>query len=189
MSAFKSFWEQHFSDAYPVGFLLRVKFQEHWIRFHALPESKRYASSDAERAIVLERADALATATLGKSDCWVVASYPTDDWKPDRDFKRVRRNLQLEEAFSWRDKGEHETDQFEWTTCANIMQWTHGRFNELLLAIADDTGPNTIWISCKHKSIFAPYDGGFDLFLSDHDSIQHLRKKYAAWLSPRPDGL
>ncbi|WP_446689018.1 DUF3885 domain-containing protein [Rhizobium laguerreae] len=44
------------------------------------------------------------------------------------------------------------------------VRWQEGSFDDLLTARADDeTGP-TLLMNSGNGAIFAPYDGGFDLF-------------------------
>jgi hypothetical protein len=37
--------------------------------------------------------------------------------------------------------------------------------------------------------VYAPYDGGADLFLSSESERDQYREKYSAWLSAHPSGL
>ena len=43
MTEFKSFWRNHYGECPPLGHRLRDAFVDRWVRFHSLPESKRYA--------------------------------------------------------------------------------------------------------------------------------------------------
>ncbi|MFZ3566783.1 hypothetical protein ACNYS0_07350 [Streptomyces sp. BH034] len=48
-------WQQHWPNCPPVGYKLRDPYRDLWVRFHSLPESKRYAEDESEYAVVLER--------------------------------------------------------------------------------------------------------------------------------------
>lgn len=48
-------WQRRWADCPPVAHQLRGPYREVWVRFHSLPESKRYAQDDHEYAIVLDR--------------------------------------------------------------------------------------------------------------------------------------
>jgi len=39
------------------------------------------------------------------------------------------------------------------------------------------------------NAIFAPYDGGFDLFPPSQLDVEHMRELHPEWLSSYPDGL
>jgi hypothetical protein len=40
----EAWWNNHYPEAPPVGFLLRQVYSDRWLRIHSLPGSKRYAS-------------------------------------------------------------------------------------------------------------------------------------------------
>src|SRR5215203_1796598 len=48
-------WDEKWPKTSPDGPVLRTEHGDRWVRFHSLPESKRYADTEAEHAIVLER--------------------------------------------------------------------------------------------------------------------------------------
>src|SRR4051794_27473060 len=54
-TALTELWQQHWPNCPPVGYKLRDPYQGLWVRFHSLPESKRYAEDESEYAVVLER--------------------------------------------------------------------------------------------------------------------------------------
>ena len=66
MAGFEQFWRDSYGEFPPVTYRLRYEFfDSRWVRFHSLPESKRYPESDTEMEIVLERANILADRVLG----------------------------------------------------------------------------------------------------------------------------
>ncbi|MGY5778272.1 DUF3885 domain-containing protein [Rhizobium sp. LEGMi135b] len=57
----------------PLSWMLRSDKSLAWVRFHSLPNSKRYPEDEAEERIVLNRAYTLANATLGTdAGCWQI---------------------------------------------------------------------------------------------------------------------
>jgi hypothetical protein len=44
-------------------------------------------------------------------------------------------------------------------------------------------------MSRKTGKIFAPYDGGFDLFPSPGEEVAQLKSRFSEWLSSHPEGL
>lgn len=172
-SLFLSFWASRHPNAEPMGWKLRETATP-WARFHALPQSKRYAESDIDRAIVLSRANALGSALLNAgAPCWIVEAR-ADDIEGDGEF-----------FGSYRE----EQDAPTWRYYVREGIWENGKFDTEIAQIADDGPAYIIWISLKTGSIFAPYDGGFDLFPSSENGVEQLRKEYADWLSDRDDGL
>ena len=67
-------------------------------------------------------------------------------------------------------------------------QLSQQTFDARLLEIADDT-ERSLWMNRATGAIFAPYDGGFDLFPCSHADAAALRTEHADWLSDYPGGL
>lgn len=174
MSSFAETWQRHHGNAPPLSFAMRAESAEHWLRFHALPASKRYPASEAEQQIVLTRANILARAVLGEGDpCWLVQA---GDWG--------------EPALgAWDYEALHHHDEFDWQIRAALTTFQSNAFDALLLGIADETARRTLWMNANNGSVFAPYDGGFDLFLKSAEEVRFLKARHADWLSNHPDGL
>jgi hypothetical protein len=174
LSDFEKSWRRHYGDAPPLSFALRDAGIEHWLRFHALPESKRYPETDAEREMILERANILGRAVLGENGpCWLVQA---GDW-------------QKAAMATWDCNGAYHYDEFDWPVFAQRTTFRTGAFNALLLEIAEEVALRTLWMSESNGNVFAPYDGGFDLFLKSAEEVRFLKARLAAWLSDHPDGL
>ncbi|MEV8528784.1 hypothetical protein AB0451_32290 [Streptomyces sp. NPDC052000] len=54
-AALAELWQQRRPNCPPVGYKLRDPYRNVWVRFHLLPESKRYAEEESEYTVVLER--------------------------------------------------------------------------------------------------------------------------------------
>ena len=65
--------------------------------------------------------------------------------------------------------------------------WSPGRFDDLLLAVADEKARPRLWMAAN-GAIFAPYNGGVDLFLPDVTQVQRMseRQGLALAASSRP---
>ncbi len=169
-------WRRFHPHQWPVGWALRQSKSLPWLRLHALPESKRYSQNAAEQAIILDRAYELAGQVIGDGEhCWqVAATY--GDWAPssgnvmqlDDDVDEVARGLHFD---------------------AMARQWQRGGYDTILTEIADDVAGHILWFNSSNGAIFAPYDGGFDLFPSSQQDVENYRMLYSEWLSKRPDGL
>lgn len=55
LTSFAAAWRKTRPQSRPIGDELRSSNSETWVRFHSLPNSKRHAENDAERAEVLSR--------------------------------------------------------------------------------------------------------------------------------------
>jgi hypothetical protein len=185
MQSFEGHWRKFYPNAQgPTGWMMRRSGAVHWLRFHSLPQSKRYAETEAERRVLLARQNALAYAVLGHSDCWLVQTC----WVAASQEQKPSPNYPFEFSFEFlADEG--DDDDHPWKVYASAQTWGRGTFDNLLLAIANDDIRDTIWLSCETGAVFAPYDGGVDLFLPTQSQIETLKAEHRDWLSPHPDGL
>lgn len=67
-------------------------------------------------------------------------------------------------------------------------EWQPGEYDEKLLALADDE-IRVIWMRRDNGAVFAPYDGGFDLFPATWEDVALLKEERRDWLSDHPEGL
>ena len=142
--------------------------------------SKRYEETAKEKQTILARADELATEILGeKADCWLVECRKGRLGRPF--MTRVKGHSVLDIA--------EPEDDYIWTAHVSPARWKAGSARRLLWQVAQDrTGP-TLWINRTSGAIFAPYDGGFDLFPASLQHVEALRQKHSNWLSNEPGGL
>ena len=188
---FEEAWIHHHPGLRPIGYMLREDDVKTWIRFHSLPQSKRYAETDKERGILLNRQNVLATEVLGLAGCWLIQTHWVTppgmvDVADELDPFRTTRERNLEFAFEFSIP---EDDDQLWRVHAVKTDWVSGQFDDLLLAVADEKAGPTIWMSGENGSLFAPYDGGVDLFLHDVKAAKALAVKYADWLPTSESGL
>jgi hypothetical protein len=194
MQDFEAIWRRFYGDAEPVGWMMRHAGAKHWVRFHSLPLSKRYAETDTERQILLDRQNTLADKALGpNSRCWLVQALP-EKFDSSLVFPAHAGSfttwptLSLESAFRF-EVDEDDGEVFAWNTFVSSQIWEPGSSDDLLWAIANEDAACTLWMSCSDGAVFAPYDGGVDLFLPNIAKVQMLKDIHGDWLSNHPDGL
>ena len=168
-------WARFYAGLWPAGWMLRTSGQLPWTRFHALPESKRYADTPDEYQIVLERAYELADQVLQEgAPCWLVtATYEDGEIGA----------LDSDSFFADEDGDEG------WLFSATEVTWERGSVDAILAEIAQDRAGPTLWFSRETGKIFAPYDGGFDIFLRSPEEVEEMKTKYGEWRSSHPEGL
>lgn len=177
MSGFVEVWRRHYGDAPPLSFALRDLDCAFWLRFHALPSSKRYADNAEENRVVLDRARTLARAVLGEgSPCWLVQ---TGDWETPAD-QEARRPFFV---------SAYHYDEGDWPAYAELTSLPMPQFDSLIAEAARGAMPRVLWINQQTGGVFAPYDGGFDLFLRSSSEVEFLKARHSGWLSQHPDGL
>lgn len=171
---------------------------KHYIRFHSLPESKRYADSDDEMAIVLQRhhalLDALAAATPGEPWFASTSTYDQSDMgKWSRPIGRAPEVhpalIRLGPARVWRrdqpiDDGDapgklwlYEVGASDWNT-----------LDPLLRAVANDELENVTIGPSSWTWAYHPYDGGAYVHVREPHR-QELMDAYDDWLSPQREWL
>lgn len=183
MIAFPDFWRERFGETPPLSYVLREAFTDQWVRFHALPDSRRYPESNTDRAEWLRRANTLAIATLGPNAmCWLVQLGSAElGWPPEAETFRDRHKLTL--------VADYVHDAATWPAFAATVTFGSGAFDELLLEVAQDLAFRTLWISADTGRVFAPYDGGFDIVLSSPTEVAAFKAGYSSWLPQSPSGL
>src|SRR5688572_10458469 len=190
--AFLTFWRSHFGDCPPAGFLLHETFPDRWFRIHSLPESKRYADTAREMSALLARHNTVASDVLGDgSPCVVVskADYNPRVGRPSRghvQFARLQAQpLIVVTANNPNDSGTGWSIPLAWAR----VTWQPGSLDDVLADVANALlGPFLI-VSETTGRVYAPYDGGADLFLSSEAERNEFRRRYEAWLSSHPSGL
>lgn len=176
-------WRESFGKALPVGFSCRENLHDLWLRIHSLPCSKRYAETGQDRKEVIERQNAVAEYVLCEgSQCIIfVTSFGEDKiWNPN--FAPLN-DIVPSHVMSHCQDG----DDLQFFA-ANIV-WRNGAFDDLISAIADDRSFPVLIANMSRRSVYAPYDGGADLFFSSHSEVAVAREKFSQWISKRDDGL
>lgn len=178
-------WNAKWPNSEPLGYVLRGDFPERWVRFHSLPDSKRYAGTPEEAAEILRRHRTVLAELHGSdvSELVVVGA----DWGPPDIASGWSKN-HLNDPWLWRVA----QDTFD-PEAGPVYCWVQSGVDDaaldaLLTAAANDAGrflvadPGLNWLYC-------PYGGGVDVLLGDHLERDALRDRHSDWLSGRSDGL
>lgn len=185
-------WKTEHGKAAPVGYVLRGRYPENWVRFHSLPESKRYPDFDWEMAEIIRRAITIAGALFDEGE--VVYIYKSrfyfDDDPPAPDVEKLAGQATEQGCATFfanpDDLPPNEDDAF--TTWALSAAWPPSFFSELIRQVANEEERLLSFVSPMSGNIFSPYDGGFDLFFQSTD-IRRSLKFLKGWRSSRHDGL
>jgi hypothetical protein len=193
MSGFETIWRRWHKGYAPLGHRLRDAGAPNWVRFHSLPGSKRYADDAQEDAVVRARWNTLAGEVLGEGlPCWLVsARWPQpdlEDYKTEDAFG-ARYGLEPAMTFASEDQEAEGSASEPWTALAAPLTWRSGAYDELFDAIAAGSTWGWLWLSHRTGAVFAPYDGGVDLFPTAADEADRLRRQYAEWLPDHPSRL
>jgi hypothetical protein len=177
-------WEEKWPGCEPVGYLLRSRHPERWVRFHSLPGSKRYADDPEEYRELLRRHRTLLTELMKGSDTSPLIVVAVD-WG-SQDLASGSSREQVPKAWPWRIVDDDFDPEAGRLYCWVQLGVDEGGLDALLLSTADDegrfliAGPDLDWLYC-------PYDGGVDVLLSSTAERDALRGRHAGWLPSLDD--
>ncbi|GHH42954.1 DUF3885 domain-containing protein [Lentzea cavernae] len=181
-------WEERWPDCPPIGHDLRCE-RDRWVRFHSLPESKRYPDTEDEWAIVLDRYNTVLDELFAGVDVHVV----TSDWSrtpapPERPHEQT---VWHPGAHHWTSVLEDPDPDFQIYTHVYVSRipWERGCIDTLLRAVANDATSGVLIIDADLQRAYHPYDGGADVILTTSAERDELCSRHADWLSTHPSGL
>ena len=175
-------WDREWGDTPPIGHLLRAAQRDRWVRFHALPESKRYPDSEEEYGIVLARHHALLDALGLSGRCFALAMRFTNDLMPPE-------NPGLPEAILWRTVAVDEEEDLDAFIYGAEMSFPSAKIDDLLRAVADEKEVGVILLPSDGAWLYCPYDGGADVIAPSPAVRDELARQFSEWLSAHPTGV
>lgn len=188
-------WARRWPNSRPIAHELSCGANGRWVRFHSLPESKRYAGNETEYAEVLRRHNILLGELVGTPAQEQAVLVFTCSWSDGP--MPVPRAPDLTAASppstywtSVLEDRDEDTGE-EWWTHLYVGQvpWTDGVLDALLRLVADDETAGVI-IGCRQLSwLYHPYDGGADVLAASPAQRDQLRDRHKAWLPAHPRGL
>lgn len=196
LAAFGAAWDAHWPDVAPVGYELRYRAPETWVRFHSLPESKRYPGDRSERDEVLRRHLVL-LGELGvlcgtqTTDLRVITVSGSSSTTP------VPREARIARAFPsgrhWRSlplEPDWPDDDSWWVHYfLGRCTLTSRRLRNLLRLVMVDRAEGVVIAPAGAQWLYHPYDGGADVIAPSTEVREILRERHADWLSAHPSGL
>lgn len=176
-----SAWTRQWPGSEPVRWMLPAE-HDRSVRFHSLPDGKRYPESEGEYREVVRRQRAILDVLRGGEalDSLVVIAV---DWGA-RDLESGTSRMQLHEPWPWRI-GKDPCDP----DAPPVYFWVQlgvesDELDRLLRSTADDAG--RFVLSNREMSwLICPYDGGVDIVLPSATERCALEERFPEWL---PDG-
>lgn len=176
-------WRHQWPGCPPLASRLKHAFRDRWVRFHSLPDSRRYPENDADYSIVLHRYNSILDDLFRGKEIRVV----TTGWSTERE-PTERHTRWHPDAHHWMSlrTNEDEADP-DFVTYTHLfvgqMEWRPGVIDDLLRAVAEDATSGVMITSLSFDRIHHPYDGGADVLLPttvERDAMKHRRLD---WLS------
>ena len=191
-SEFNNYWTENYASTLPLGYELVAENPENWFRIHSLPKSKRYADTEEEFQIILDRQNELITAVFEEGTeiillfCTFTNDLSNENYAEIRDYHdfKLTETLNLYKNFP---EEEYPKD-FSMRIFIKSEKWKKESRDKMLRLIADDE-IKILFICPSKKRIIAPYDGGVDIVMENKIKRNEFKAKYKSWLSYRKDGL
>lgn len=192
---FSGLWSTIWPDSRPVGHELR-KNVDRWVRFHSLPESKRYPENKDEYSEALRRINSVISELVGVSPSstlhvltvsWSQSSAPVE--------REPTLSAALSEADYWTSVLYEVHDDVDpvderWMhVYVSQRQWSNRSIDPLLRLVADWEAVEVIIADDGLDWLIHPYDGGFDVIAPSSKRRNELRRDHADWLSSHSSGL
>ncbi|OLZ44673.1 hypothetical protein BS329_35780 [Amycolatopsis coloradensis] len=181
-------WQQQWPGCPPLSHMLNRAFPDRWVRFHSLPESKRYPDHDAEYDVVLHRHNSILDELFQGQDIRIITTHWSDD--PEPQAMSPRRARQLPGARHWRSllDDEDDTDPRYAHLYVDRTTWQPGLLDDLLRDVADEVVADVMITNLSVDRIHAPYDGGADVLLPTTAERDIVKRRHIDWLSVHSHG-
>ncbi|WP_051435819.1 hypothetical protein [Tenacibaculum sp. 47A_GOM-205m] len=190
-SEFINYWKKEYPESFPINHEMKWIYPHRWLRIHNLPDSKRYAESEDEYNIILDRQNQLINDLIGEeSEIAIFFGLYTNDkandnYKELTDFGRFIKVLTID---LYKERPEEYEDETYFDIYVKTEKWKSKSRDKILKAIADDE-IRVMFISFIKKCVIAPYDGGVDIIVDSTEKRDRLKVKYSDWLSHQQDGM
>lgn len=182
------FWKCSLNDIKPEAHSLKHLFKERWVRFHALPGSKRYPETEDEYREILRRHNAVLTELNGARSTYFLVLPEYSEHKtptaPEPELIGMFSKMSY-----WRTIDQTEEYGSFWHMHIACVSYSGTEFDGLFRLVADNHVNNVMIISIHQELVFHPYDGGADIVLKSRKERDTLKMRHREWLSSHPEGF
>lgn len=184
-------WQESVGPAAPVGHVLRRFLADRWVRFHSLPESKRYPDTAVEYAEVVRRHLIVANDLFAAGE--EIFIFCSDCLDPELGTvqlqtvpEAVLSNV-LAEMPANPGVVSPEDDDF-YCVRALVTSWPPAFFEDIVRGVADEKVWGLCFVSSASANVYCPYGGGMDVFAWPNERAR-IATKFSQWTPSRQDGL
>jgi hypothetical protein len=180
------YWQEHFALCPPINYLLKVFYTNRWLLIHSLPDSKQYAETEAEWAILFETQNQILNDVFKESEELILFTglfshskiLFEDEGLIDNEALKsfVFEPLQKIDLYAM-SKEYCEANTFYTPHFVTVFYKANG-YIHILKSIANDK-VRAFFLSPTTNSIVAPYDGGVDIFYADTTTRDFYKIKYS----------
>lgn len=182
-----NFWKKYLNGCEPIAHQLKHIFKRRWVRFHALPESKRYPENELEFQEICSRHRTVLNEINGLSnELLVVLPEYTENIIPRCPAEEFGDTFTQSEF--WITLDQLEECGTYWHLHVAKVYSPYDELDDVFRLVANDQVRNIMIVSLSSRSVFHPYDGGADIILQSEEARNKLKQKYQGWLSQHPEG-
>ncbi|MEV0581359.1 hypothetical protein [Nonomuraea sp. NPDC050310] len=169
----------------PIAYQLRGWYADRWVRFHSLPGSTRYAETEDEYEIILDRHHRVLAELGAWEGLYVIAVYLEDE------EGRVSPDPRHPGAVPWLTIEPGSDSPFEDAVrlYASMISFDRQALDPLLRGVADEEIIDVIIAPLDLRWLYHPYDGGADVIAPTVHDRDVLKNRHPDWLSAHPAGL
>jgi hypothetical protein len=182
----ESYWKLTFTECPPINYLLKVYYTERWLRIHSLPDSKRYAATNAEWEILFHTQNCILEDVFEENETLYLftgiysnteITFAENSFSDNQSLKAYDFiPLKIIDLYAM-SKDYCEENTFFTPHFVPIL-FKKNNYNELLKAIANDE-TRAFFLNPKTNTIVAPYDGGLDIIYKDTQIRDFYKNKYS----------
>lgn len=185
------FWQNTFEGFVPEAHNLKREFRSRWVRFHSLPESKRYPDNEEEYQEVLRRHNVVLQEVCGDK-CRVLVVLPeySETNTPTKPEPELASMFPATEPWCTLEQHDEDDDyELYWHLHVAEIGYSGNELDDLFRLVANDETGNIMVIDPLVSMVFHPYDGGADIVLASTKQRDDLKEKHSEWLSTEPSGF
>lgn len=182
-AALSVLWDERWPGCSKLPYELRRR-RDRWVRFHALPGSKRYPESEAEYETVLARHNTILTGLAVDRAVLVVTAGYSGAAEPQEPCRTAEAVAVHPDATYWTSECiDDEPAAGSWAHLyAGRLSWSPGRLDALLRQVVDEVIADVLVADTNLRWLYHPYDGGMDVLLPSTADRDALRDRYPGWL-------
>lgn len=187
------YWTTCFANATPLAHLLRGQCGDRWVRFHSLPQSKRYAETEEEWATLLHRHNSVLGQLCSNgrtlqvlTSNWSATSEPDG---PPEELRALSLAAEVWRSLPMHESEEDETDPWFLHVFHSPVVWQPGALDDIIRLVADDVLRNVMILDPTDTWLLHPYDGGMDVIARSQEQRARISRDLASWRSRRSDSM
>lgn len=175
-------WRTIAGSVLPIAHGLKFDLEQRWVRFHCLPDSKRYPDHDSEMFSIIDRHNEILSTVFTPDESLFIVRLI---WPEDSSSEAMSKGY-----VHWREVMLDEDDpESIYHAYAKTAVWSAGCLDWAIEASANDELFGFMAVGSQSKTIYHPYDGGMDIIMPTPAERKELKGKYVHYLSNHPDGL